>query len=282
MMDMVEQSGLKTAGKKPSSRKRSNAKRKPIEQYVDLFDRNDGHSTLPQPATDTPTLQQRYAQAQLPMASSPSTPEMWPASSFASMPCSGGSQRVPRWSEGLAPEISSCSFPSMARFPSMPPSSRTTSTTNIPPANPYVSAPFQFTSPFESPANPYVNQGSGVINQSNGLPASAFQLKWVQGTTVKKCYGCGGGIQNPPVQRPDDLVVVCRDFREYRDRMTGQLTRSSSPQNVHFHLRRQCILTRYPRFHSGLVAISPAFQAFLHQEHRQSLAENFGWNESTL
>ena len=84
---------------------------------MDLFDHNKGHSTqLPQPATDTPTLQQRYAQLQLPMASSLSTPEMRPASSFSSIPCSVGSQRVSRWSEALAPEMSSCPFPSMASF----------------------------------------------------------------------------------------------------------------------------------------------------------------------
>ena len=118
----------------------------------------------------------------------------------------------------------------MARFPSIPPSSRTTGTTHIPPAKPYVSAQFQFTSPFEPPTNPYVNQGSGVINQGNSLPASAFQLKWVQGTTVKKCYKCGGDIQNPPVQRPDDLVVVCRDFRGTE--MTEQLRRSSAKRSL--------------------------------------------------
>ena len=114
------------------------------------------------------------------------------------------------------------------------PASTTEGTPHIPPASLYVSASFQFSPAFESPANPYAYQGSSLNNQGNGLPASAFQLKWVQGTTVKKCYGCGGDIQNPPVQRPNDLVVVCRDFRQYRDRMTGQLTRNSTPQNVHF------------------------------------------------
>jgi hypothetical protein len=148
----------------------------------------------------------------------------------------------------------------------------------MPPVNPHAS-PFGFSQPFEPPATPYINQSSGLTNQENGLPAIAsFQLKWVQGTTVKKCYGCGGDIQNPPVQRPDDLIVVCRDFRQYRDRVTGQLAKSPAPQNVHFHLRRQCIVTRYPRFHSGLLVISREFQASLHQDHRNSLVENFGYN----
>ena len=135
------------------------------------------------------------------------------------MPCPVGSQCGPHWTGRLPPEMAPCSFPSMARFPSLPPVSRTEDTLHIPPANLYVSAPFQFGPAFESPTNPYANQGSSLSNQGNGLPASAFQLKWVQGTTVKKCYGCGDNIQNPPVQRPDDLVVVfvvvCWDFRQY-------------------------------------------------------------------
>ena len=206
MMDMVEESGPNTVGKNPSSRKRSNAKRKPIEQYVDLFDQNERHSTqLPQPTMNTSTLQQSYVPVQLSMASSPSIPEMQPSSSFTSMPCPVGSQRGPHWTGRLPPEMASCSFPSMARFPSIPPASTTEDTPHIPPVNLYVSAPFQFSPALESPTNPYANQGSSLNNQGNGLPASAFQLKWVQGTTVKKCYGCGGDIQNPPVQRPDVL-----------------------------------------------------------------------------
>ena len=227
---------------------------------------------------DTSIFHQGYVPAQLPMASSPSIPDMRPSSSLTSIPSQVGSQRGPHWTGRLPPEMASCSFPSMARFPSIPPASKTDDSPHIPPGNLYVSAPVQISPAYESPTNPYANQGSSLSNHRNGLPAGAFQLKWAQGTTVKKCYGCGGDIQNPPVQLPDDLVVVCRDFRQYRDRMTGQLTRSTTPQNIHFHLRQQCILTRYPRFHSGLLVISPAFQALRHQEHTHSLSVNLRWN----
>lgn len=185
MMDMVEESGPKSAGKKPSSRKRSNAKRKPIEQYVDLFDQNERNSALPRTAMDTSTSQQGYVPAQLPMTSFPSIVEMQPSSSFTSMPSQVGSQRGPHWTGRLPPEMASCSFPSMARFPSIPPASRTEDNPHIPPANLYVSAPFQISPAFESPTNPYANQGSSLSNHGNGLPAGAFQLKWAQGTTVK-------------------------------------------------------------------------------------------------
>lgn len=82
------------------------------------------------------------------------------------------------------------------------------------------------------------------------------------------------------MQRPDDLIIVCRDVREYRDKATGQLQRSSTPQNVHFHLRKECILVRYPRFHTGLLVVVPEFLPLLQQEHIQRLSANFGWNTS--
>ena len=45
MMDMVEQSGPKNAGEKPSSQKQTNDKGKQIKQYVDLFDEGKAYST---------------------------------------------------------------------------------------------------------------------------------------------------------------------------------------------------------------------------------------------
>ena len=36
----------------------------------------------------------------------------------------------------------------------------------------------------------------------------AFSLKWVMGTTVRKCYGCGTAIVNPPLQQ-EHLFVLC-------------------------------------------------------------------------
>ena len=126
---------------------------------------------------------------------------------------------------------------------------------------------------------PYYNTPINTTSQIAGSQQS-FYLKWVGGAKVSKCYGCGGVIKNPPEKRPDDLIIFCRDIREYRDRITGQLQRSSSAQNVHFHLRRECLLMRYPSFHVGLLSITPAFQAALHPEHLVRLSENFGWSQN--
>lgn len=103
-----------------------------------------------------------------------------------------------------------------------------------------------------------------------------FSLKWVPGTTVSRCYGCGNGIDNPPLSGPDDIVVVYKDVREYRDRVTGQKQLSPSPQNVHFHLREACIKQRYPGFDRSQLVVPMEFCNFLRHEHRERLLVEFG------
>ena len=107
---------------------------------------------------------------------------------------------------------------------------------------------------------------------------SSFGLKWVMGTTVSRCYGCAGDIQNPPQAAPDDLVVVYKDIRQYRDRNTGQVQLTREPQNVHFHLRSACIRMRYPHFTSNALVISQDldFARYFRSEHIERLANEFG------
>ena len=196
-----------------------------------------------------------------------SSSQMQPSHFMPSMPTAVGSYRGPEWSAS-----SQMTYPSMA----MPSNFLNRSVTQVP----------QTMEDNFTPSFPYsligssagANQPSTVIIQPNRLPASAFHLKWLQGTKVSRCYGCGGAIQNPPHQCPDNLVVVCRDIREYRDRLTGQLTKNTEVKNVHFHFRRECILMRYPAFHVGLLQIGPVFYASLKQEHLNRLTQNFGLN----
>ena len=49
----------------------------------------------------------------------------------------------------------------------------------------------------------------------------SFTLKWLVGTRVSRCYGCGGVIQNPPLNCPDDLVVMYRDIGQFRHKPLG-------------------------------------------------------------
>ena len=57
---------------------------------------------------------------------------------------------------------------------------------------------------------------------SSSTQTNAFKLKWLAGTRVSRCYGCNDEIKNPPESVPDNLVVVYRDIREYRQKVTGQ------------------------------------------------------------
>ena len=105
-----------------------------------------------------------------------------------------------------------------------------------------------------------------------------FRLKWVAGTTVSRCYGCNGEITNPPISIPDDLVVVYRDIRQFRERETGQLRLTTAPQNVHFHLRANCIRARYQNFPGASALFVPQeFRRYFHHEHILRLNAEFGW-----
>ena len=107
--------------------------------------------------------------------------------------------------------------------------------------------------------------------------SSSFKLKWVAGTRVSRCHGCNGEIRNPPQALPDDLIVVYRDIRQFRDRNTGQIQFSSEPQNVHFHLRSACIRAKYPSFLGDVLVVPPDFPPLFKVEHVQRLVGEFCW-----
>ena len=95
-------------------------------------------------------------------------------------------------------------------------------------------------------ANGYFSQqpstGQSVLNVplyynvTQQQVSNNFFLKWVNGTTVSKFYGCNGRIPNPPTTPLENLIIARKDVRHYRHRTTSQLQCSSQPQNLHFHL----------------------------------------------
>lgn len=150
--------------------------------------------------------QQSCVPAQMTTSSFPSS-QLQPSSFLPSVPSAVGSYRAPEWSAGLS--SSQTPYPSMATYPAIHSHFLTRSVTQVPQTMQFNStAPFQYSSIGSSAG---ANQPIPMINQPNRLPASAFQLKWLQGTKVSRCYGCGSAIQNPPQQCPDDFVVVCRN-----------------------------------------------------------------------
>ncbi len=131
---------------------------------------------------------------------------------------------------------------------------------------------------------PSLPASAPLVQQQSFFPPSTvpsqenlFRLKWVSGTTVSRCYGCGRHIENPPQSIPDDLVVVYRDHRQYRDKETGQIRFTAEPQNVHFHLRIACLRTRYPEFPASALVVPPNFLQYFRQEHVERLNAEFGW-----
>ena len=362
MMDMVEQGGPKTAGRKPSGRKRTNAKAKPVERYVDLLTNEESDSravTSQQPAssiqhhsvhppqpmsafpTDSqiPSTQQRSTHPSQAMSAFPSGPQMpstqqhsvHPSQPMSAFP--SGPQMPSTHQQSFYPSQAMPAFPTIPQIPSvqqpsihspfamsamwtLPSASQTPSSCSDPSThtaamrcsaseahvsqylsmasfNPssnfrghYVPHHSLTTNAYQSSRFPHpllpnsqesqnsafqTTPTSSTTNQVAGVPLS-FYLKWVEGTKVSKCYGCGGIIKNPPENRPDDLIILTG--------LTGQLQRSSSAQNVHFHLRRECLVMRYPAFHVGLLSITPAFRAALYPEHHARLLENFGWSQN--
>ena len=130
-----------------------------------------------------------------------------------------------------------------------------------------------------TPTHPYAPQ-HGLHGIPQGPPTTgtrSFTLKWLMGTTVSRCYGCGKVIQNPPLNCPDDLIVMCHDFHHFQHRITGQLTTSSKPQNVHFYLRLACVRARYPHFVPSSIHVPPNFVHRFQVEHLGRLLLEFGW-----
>ena len=78
-------------------------------------------------------------------------------------------------------------------------------------------------------------------------------------------------------QEGNDIVIVCRDYREYRDRQTGQKVVTNVPQNVHFHMKFSCVLNRYPHFQRNWLVIPRDIVPYLSREHFERLTVEFNW-----
>ena len=268
MMDMVEQRGPKNAGRKPSKRKRSNAKKQSVNEYTDLLGGSDDQSEDLSGGQQPPARAARNVrQHSTGFSSNPVVPTTLSHSDTTQVNTFHHQQRAsaPSFAKNGMSQVSP-----LSRYPSMV-------TCGIPQTGYgyHVQAtPSSATLPDGVSTAGTVHN---LINPQQLASVPNFYLKWVQGTRVSRCYGCNGIIQNPPLHRPDDLIVFCRDIREYRDRFSGQLQRSASAQNVHFHLRNECILMKYPGFSVEFLKIGPEFIPYLQQEHLRHLAVNFGW-----
>ena len=149
----------------------------------------------------------------------------------------------------------------------------------IPFAGQFVQQP-RWTGPHHPGVSP-AHQIGGAYPQPptvNKIPLLLFTLKWVAGTTISRCYGCDRVIPNPPTQIPDDLVLVCRGMRRYRDRTTGQIQVSDRPQNIHFHMRLACVVEKCGNFSKEMLVVPNEFIPLLRREHFHQLLQEFAWS----
>ena len=282
MVDMALRGGPKSAGKKPSNRKRSNVKSQPVYETVDLLQDPSAPPSKQVKGDSNAHFEQRPSMA----FSNPL--------SHANNSSGGPGQNQCLHQQGLHQMF----LPSSGSPSSALPSEHVIGFNNVlsPAAglqdNGFLPGPSQYLSPFSHQSSGLPSHVGTVsynvgyayqqphTSQSEGLPsngANHFQLKWLAGTRVSRCYGCGGDIQNPPLEAPDDLIIVYKDIRRYRDRNTGQLHCTNSPQNVHFHLRIACVRAQYAHFTANSLFVSIEFASRRRLEHFNRLVSEFGW-----
>ena len=277
---MAVSGGPKCAGKKPSKRKRTNAKSQPVHDTADLLEdpsanspkhaKEDCHALHDQRpsmafANQIPAVHVNHQSSALATLNQGYTPPGFD-SSFAQ-------SSTPHSQIGLnnmlhsAVGMSNGGFlASQGQYHSSFINQNIALSSHLGNQNPSVICPSQ-------QHQSYAGQVVGMPGPNN----SSFQLKWVAGTKVTRCYGCGGDIQNPPLGAPEDIVIVYRDIRRYRDRFTGQLHCTDTPQNVHFHLRIACVRAIYPHFTGSCLSVPMEFAARFGVEHVGRLMSEFGW-----
>lgn len=81
-----------------------------------------------------------------------------------------------------------------------------------------------------------------------------YHLKFLIGTQIRSCYGCGQPIRIPPhvPQPPFDIVICQKEYRTYfKD---GQLKLTLQPQNVYYHCKAECVLKKRDDFNKKITS----------------------------
>ena len=119
---------------------------------------------------------------------------------------------------------------------------------------------------------------------ANAAKNEEYQLKWLKGTSVYVCYGCGQRMRPKPSEKsgrdvvpppPFDVVLYRKELRFYK-KPSGELTFSFTPQNVYYHLKKACLQKKNSNFSVEDISIGEAFQASLTTVHFGHLRKEFG------
>lgn len=95
---------------------------------------------------------------------------------------------------------------------------------------------------------PYVETASAGNEQR-------YHFKWLDNTTARVCYGCGGRLRPsdssvPPP--PFDVVVSTKENRCWYDKSTETTKISKKPEATHYHVNPVCILAKNAEFQASL------------------------------
>lgn len=165
---------------------------------------------------------------------------------------------------------------------------------SMPPYSPFsmLSSPPPFYSPSPLPAVSYCNQPTfnsqyycypphPSDNIISSPPASqpVFNIKHLEGTRIRSCYGCGSPIRKdlsyiPPP--PHDLVVSHKERRYYKDPNTHEMRLTSNEDNTHYHLMLRCITQKHPAFKGWMLQIPDNVMSLMDNVHRMHFFEQFG------
>ena len=90
-----------------------------------------------------------------------------------------------------------------------------------------------------------------VSRTSNTTNDQRFHLKWLDSTTARVCYGCGGKLRPdassiPPA--PFDFVITTKEYRSWHDKNTETTRITTKPEATHNHVNPVCIYTKNPGF----------------------------------
>lgn len=91
------------------------------------------------------------------------------------------------------------------------------------------------------------NSGDNVEEDGEQL----FDVKWLNKTKAKVCYGCSGKLR--PDQKgvpppPFDIVLTTKEFRSWYDKSSETFKVSMLPEATYYHMNPVCVLQRNPGF----------------------------------
>ena len=145
----------------------------------------------------------------------------------------------------------------------------------------FVNSSFQCNQPSGAtyPSMVYAGRSSSQSSGGSSHAYGGFRITFPQlcSPLVRLCYGCSqilmpGGIIATP---PNDLVIMTRMNRQYRDNTTGEMR--SKEGNVYFHLNVHCIRRKQPYFSPQIATLSDESPPYLTQAHLHFLTA-FGLN----